>query len=125
MTDDVTRYDIEETARNPPLIVYDTPGFGDTRGQAQDQKIFGIISKIFKEVLDEIHSICFVMRCNTTRLTAIEEYVMSNTTAIFGADVSPAVTMLTTFFDGGEIQAKDALKISKSFEPVRNHFDRH
>jgi hypothetical protein len=32
VTNKVTTYHIEETPRNPPLVVIDTPGFGDTRG---------------------------------------------------------------------------------------------
>jgi putative ribosome biogenesis GTPase RsgA len=32
VTNDVTMYHIEGTPRNPPHIVVDTPGFGDTRG---------------------------------------------------------------------------------------------
>jgi len=36
MTEEVITYHIEECGQNPPLIVIDTPGFGDTRGPTQD-----------------------------------------------------------------------------------------
>ena len=32
VTNKVTEYFIEGTPRNPPLMIIDTPGFGDTRG---------------------------------------------------------------------------------------------
>jgi len=39
VTQDVTMYHIEPTPRSPPLIIVDTPGFGDTRGVEQDKII--------------------------------------------------------------------------------------
>jgi hypothetical protein len=35
----VITYYIEKYGKNPALIVVDTPGFGDTRGPAQDEVI--------------------------------------------------------------------------------------
>ena len=35
-TNKANEYHIERTSQNPPLILIDTPGFGDTRGSAQD-----------------------------------------------------------------------------------------
>ena len=32
ITSDVTEYEIQGTASTPPLIIIDTPGFGDNRG---------------------------------------------------------------------------------------------
>jgi len=37
VTNDCTQYEIEGTTRTPPMIVIDTPGFGDTRGMGQDK----------------------------------------------------------------------------------------
>lgn len=66
-TDSCTEYHIERTPRNPPLLVIDTPGFGDTRGLKQDQIIAGQIREVFKK-RTVIHSVCFVVKSSTTRL---------------------------------------------------------
>jgi hypothetical protein len=47
ITDDVITYYMEEYGQNPPLIVIDTPGFGDTRGPAQDKVISKKIRSLF------------------------------------------------------------------------------
>jgi hypothetical protein len=61
MTDDVITYHIEETVRNPPLIVIDTPGFGDTRGPSQDLKISDKIQELFRTKLQTVTAICLVV----------------------------------------------------------------
>lgn len=61
MTDDVIQYHIEGTDKNPPLIVIDTPGFGDTRGPAQDLKISQLIQNLFKETLNTVTAVCLVV----------------------------------------------------------------
>ena len=41
VTNEVTEYYVEEIeGRSPPLLIIDTPGFGDTRGPDQDKIIF-------------------------------------------------------------------------------------
>ena len=43
-----------------PIILVDTPGFGDTRGLAQDQLISKQIKDFFMNELDSINAVCFV-----------------------------------------------------------------
>ena len=43
VTSEVSEYFIEETDRNPPLLIIDTPGFGDTKGVSSDNAIFELI----------------------------------------------------------------------------------
>jgi hypothetical protein len=58
------------------------------------------------------------------RLTASQEYILSNITEIFGGDVSHAISILATFCDGGPVLVKNALDISKSFSKVRESMER-
>ena len=101
--------------RNPPLIVVDTPGFGDTRGAAQDKIIANKIRNLFTDRLDKIHAVCFVCISTLERLTAIQEFVLASMTELFGGDVAQAVSVLATFCDGGEVLVKNALFASPSF----------
>ena len=40
-------------------------------------------------------------------------------TEIFGADITNSISILATFCDGGPVLVKNALKISKSYEKIR------
>ena len=43
-----------------PIILVDTPGFGDTRGLAQDKIIAEKIKNFFLNDLNSINAVCFV-----------------------------------------------------------------
>jgi len=88
VTPDVTMYHIEPTPRSPPLIIVDTPGFGDTRGVEQDKIIAKKIKELFSKKLDRIHSIAFVCIMSLERLTSIQEYVLASMTEMFGGDIA-------------------------------------
>ena len=64
VTSEVTRYYIEpDPSRYPhPIIIFDTPGFGDTSGVAQDHEIYLKIKAVLEDpnLIDSIHAICLV-----------------------------------------------------------------
>ena len=60
VTNKVTAYHLDPPALDYQLTVIDTPGFGDTRGLSQDQKITRNIKKFFETKIQEIDAICFV-----------------------------------------------------------------
>lgn len=111
-------YHIQPTSRNPPLIIVDTPGFGDTRGAEQDKVVAKKIKELFSKKLDKIHSIAFVCISSLERLTSIQEYVLASMTEMFGGDVAQCVSVLATFCDGGPVLVKNALNASDSFKSV-------
>lgn len=102
-------------------MIIDTPGFGDTRGHAQDL----IISKKIKELftadrrgnyhLSELHAVCFVGHSGNERITPTQEYILASITEMFGCDVASHFVIMATFCDGGEVLLKNALNASKSF----------
>ena len=53
---------------NNPLIIIDTPGFGDTKGISHDKQIKDMIGK-YLESKDGLHAICFVIKSSVNRLT--------------------------------------------------------
>jgi len=62
------------------------------------------------------------MKADTTRLEGMEEYVAAKTTEIFGGDVKAAISILATFYDGGTLHVKNAIKISSALKPVNDYF---
>ena len=58
-TQDVNIYNIK-TKDGKLYQIFDTPGYGDIRGIAQDKIITEKISKAFKEKLHSINAKCFV-----------------------------------------------------------------
>ena len=70
VTSEVTEYFIEERdGRCPPILIYDTPGFGDTSGASNDEGIYNKIKTVLSAKLDRIHAVCFVGNSTLERLT--------------------------------------------------------
>ena len=122
VTSEVTRYYIEpDQGRYPyPILIFDTPGFGDTSGVAKDEEIYFKIKAVLEDpsMIDSIHSICFVANSTNQRLTASQEYIMQKVTAMFGKDVAENFVTMATFCDGGPVNVKQALENDPSFKQV-------
>jgi hypothetical protein len=54
---------------NPPLIIVDSPGFGDTKGINVDFEIIGKIKSFFENKIETINAVCFVAKSTENRLT--------------------------------------------------------
>lgn len=54
-------YYVKPANGNPGLRIIDTPGFGDTRGIAQDKIIANKIHDCFKYHVDTLTTICFLV----------------------------------------------------------------
>ena len=74
VTSEVTKYYIEPVPGrySHPVIIFDTPGFGDTSGVAQDYEIYLKIKAVLEDpnLIDSIHAICLVANSTNQRLTA-------------------------------------------------------
>ena len=56
------------------INIVDTPGLGDTRGQAWDWKIFGMISSLIKS-LTTLDYIFMVSKATESRLTPSNKFI--------------------------------------------------
>ena len=90
------------------LLLIDTPGFGDTRGLAQDQKTLRQLSDLLHNI-DCIHVIGLVVQASSARLTASQRYIFSSVLSLFAKDVSENVVIMATHADTN-LQVMDALK---------------
>ncbi|XP_072163238.1 uncharacterized protein [Diadema setosum] len=96
------------------LTIIDTPGFGDTRGIAQDKAIVDQIRDFFADSslhhVDHVNGIGFVAQASQVRLTPTQKYVFDSVLAIFGKDMEQNIMMLVTFADGQKPPVIDAIK---------------
>ncbi|XP_045573377.1 uncharacterized protein [Salmo salar] len=94
------------------LTIIDTPGFGDTRGMAQDK----LLTQMLKDFLchplgiDHIDALCFVVQATLVRLSPSQRYIFDSILSIFGKDVAENILMLVTFVDGKQIPVLEAIK---------------
>jgi hypothetical protein len=72
--------------------VVDTPGLGDTRGAAQDQRNLELIRNMIINI-EELHGICFVMPSNISKLTTNFEVHMRDLLSLF-----PKTALKNVFF---------------------------
>ena len=70
ITNTVSMYSIKSHCGNPPVLVIDTPGFGDTKGIEQDKIITKQIQKFFNTKCESLNAVCFVAKASNGRLTA-------------------------------------------------------
>ncbi len=96
------------------LTIVDTPGFGDTRGIKQDEKITEQIRTFFNTSgvggIDHIDAICFLAQASIPRLTHTQRYVFDRILSMFGKDIQKNISVLFTFADGNEPQALSSLR---------------
>ncbi|XP_075034340.1 uncharacterized protein LOC142095289 [Mixophyes fleayi] len=94
------------------LTLIDTPGFGDTRGIAQDKKITEDIDAFFTadNGIDQIDAVCFVVQASMARLTHTQKYIFNSVFSIFGKDIKDNIFILITFSDGERPPVLEVIK---------------
>lgn len=94
------------------LTIVDTPGFGDTRGIAQDKLITRQVKSFLCSPLgiDHIDAVCFVVQSSLPRLSNNQKYIFDSVLSIFGKDIAENIIILVTFADGKDIPALEAIK---------------
>ena len=119
-TQKITSYTIYWHEASPVdynLIIIDTPGFGDTRGVAQDKRITAQIKDFFSlkgdAGIDQIHGIGFVAQSSMVRLTQTQKYVFDSVLSVFGKDIANNIFIMSTFSDGAEPPVKGAIKAAE------------
>eukprot|EP00063_Salmo_salar_P078940 XP_014053775.1 PREDICTED: uncharacterized protein LOC106603984 [Salmo salar] len=94
------------------LTIIDTPGFGDTRGMAQDKLLTQKVKDFLFNPLaiNQIDAVCFVLQATLVRLSTSQRYIFDSILSIFGKDVAENILMLVTFVDGKHIPVLEAIK---------------
>ena len=99
-TQDITKYVIYKSQLLYKLIIIDTPGFGDTGGEEEDEKKLRKIKNLFiSGTIISIDAICLVTYYNSQRLTSYEKHVLETMTKIFSKNVEENIYIIATICD--------------------------
>ena len=85
------------------INIIDTPGFGDTRGQAWDLRIFNMISNLLNS-MESLNYLLMVVKATESRLTPSTKFVYKKIQKLYKDDEDLADRMLGifTFSDASE-----------------------
>lgn len=99
VTSKVKKYSIK-SSNGDIYNIFDTPGFGDTRGVANDKKTFEKLqSMITKKEINEIHGVLLVMKYSASKATKLQNYIFQRVTELFGKDIASNFMFVLTFYD--------------------------
>lgn len=107
-TDGVHLYYLKDY-NNKPVIIIDSQGFGDTRGQKYDEMITKAFEYVFSNVIKHINTACFISKSSNNRLDILTKYIFSSVTSLFSEDITENFIILSTF------ATKDTIKNGPAF----------
>ncbi|KAI6656578.1 hypothetical protein LOD99_1373 [Oopsacas minuta] len=108
LTREISGYLIEDTFLEYPIMIWDTPEFGDG-----DEKIKQQIDDLFN--IDEFHAICFVINPSVDRLTDTQKIIIDSIQQLFKRKAEMNTYVLARF--GDEDCPKDISQSMKSKFP--------
>lgn len=97
-TSEITRYRIKDHDLGYNLEIWDTPGFGDTRGIKHDHLIRNQITQLINQE-ESCHAICFVVRAGENRLTPTQQYIINSVLSFFSEEAKANIYAFITYAD--------------------------
>ena len=113
-TSEISGYWIKDTLLDFPIQIWDTPGFGDTRGIERDESIKEQIDALLK-LEDFCHVVCFVVKASVNRLTDTQRYIIDRVLLFFGKEAQENIYILATFADDSRPNVLQALEKFNNF----------
>ena len=99
-TTDISIYHLADlSGRGQNVRIIDTPGFGDTRGVAEDARTMEKFKTLFTEEIDEVDYILLCVKAGETRWTPANQYVYDSILQMFGKDAQERFILMCTFAD--------------------------
>lgn len=124
-TQSVQAYTFKPSSRcNSPVVLIDTPGYGDTRGIEQDRKTDQMIREFVKNRLPRVDLVLFATKATTIRFTEVQTYVARKTEELLEATKSNStrICFAFTFCDSAEPQV--VREMSKSNQQMQTFVKR-
>ena len=125
-TDGIHLYYIKDK-NNMPIIIIDSQGFGDTRGNHYDRKIFEAFLYTFKNIINHINIICFIAVATCARLDYLIKYIFSCATSLFSDDICKNFIILHTHANKYTIKGKpdfiDCIQNDVNYNAIKDKLD--
>jgi predicted GTPase len=110
VTSEIEMYTIIVPGRpQEPIVLIDTPGYGDTQGTIKDAEIDKKLEQLLAQKLTHIHLVCFVAKSSTVRLTDAQIYVYNKIVTLLGNQFQDNLMFLFTFSDNEVPQVSKAM----------------
>ncbi|XP_051970661.1 uncharacterized protein LOC127634937 isoform X2 [Xyrauchen texanus] len=131
-TSDVTVYDLYLQESSVDLTIIDTPGYGETCGIENDDKIAMKLLSLSKSAeVHEIDAVCLVIDATQTRLSDRQRYIFDAVQSLFGKDIAENIVLLFTHSTGAHPknalmavkEAKIKCAVNEKNQPVYFLFD--
>ncbi len=117
----ITIYDIyvvmPATGTPSKITFIDSPGFGDTGGIEQDDRLEEMFQSLFsdpsetgKPTVNSLDAVCFTMQSSDSRAGGLQMYIYHRVLSIFGKDIAPNIFIMATFADGKPPQVVKVLE---------------
>ena len=86
-TDGVHLYYLKDY-NNKPVILIDSQGFDDTRGQKYDEMIIESFRYVFSNIIKHINTVCFISNSYNNRLDIYSRIIFRNVASLFSDDIT-------------------------------------
>ena len=87
LTDGVHIYYLKDY-NNKPVILIDSQGFDDTRGQKYDEMIIESFRYVFSNIIKHINTVCFISNSYNNRLDIYSRIIFRNVASLFSDDIT-------------------------------------
>jgi len=94
-TDGVHLYFVKD-AYDSPIIIIDSAGYADTRGQEYDEKISEAFNYIFSNLITHINCVGFIVKATDGRIGTEARYIFSCVTSLFAENINENFIVLAT-----------------------------
>lgn len=114
VTDNISQYYVKNQRNNKVYKIYDTPGFGDTKGKLIDDDTKKKLLQMIKtDQIKEVHAVLLVIKSSNNRLNEFHKYIFESVKELFGKDIVQNFTYVFTFYDSSSPLAIQSVRDEK------------
>ena len=78
-----------------PIILIDSQGYGDYRGEKYDEMIDDAFKYVFSNIIKHINAVCFILNSNLKKLDINTKYILNCITGLFSSEITENLIILS------------------------------